>query len=81
MSKINHPKHYNMGPIEVIDAIESWGLGFNLGNAVKYIARFGHKPSANAARDLEKAKWYLERHLAGINKKIKPEDWVGTAND
>ena len=32
---VNHPAHYNMGGIEVIDAIEAWGFGegFNRGNA------------------------------------------------
>lgn len=63
MSAIDHPKHYNMGRIEVIDAIEAWKLGFHLGNAVKYIARAGHKDSATAAEDLEKARWYLSRAL------------------
>ena len=31
---VNHPNHYNKGKFEVIDVIEDWGLGFNLGNAV-----------------------------------------------
>jgi len=30
---VNHPAHYNVGKIEVIDAIEDWQLGFHLGNA------------------------------------------------
>ena len=30
---INHPSHYNVGGIEVIDAINAWKLGFELGNA------------------------------------------------
>ena len=34
---VNHPPHYNQGKIEVIDAIEDWGLDFNAGNVVKYI--------------------------------------------
>lgn len=58
---VHHPRHYNMGKIEVIDAIEDWGLGFNLGNAVKYIARAPHKEQPTA--DLEKAAWYLLREL------------------
>ena len=37
--KVNHPKHYNVGKIEVIDAIQDWELDFCLGNVVKYIAR------------------------------------------
>ena len=62
--KVNHPKHYNMGKIEVIDAIEEWGLGFNDDNAVKYIARHAHK--ANPIEDIEKAIWYLNRHLHNL---------------
>lgn len=40
---VNHPSHYTYGKIETIDYIEDKGLGFNLGNAVKYISRAGHK--------------------------------------
>jgi hypothetical protein len=58
---VNHPAHYNMGGIEVIDAIEAWGLGFHDGNAVKYIARANHKGKRD--EDLRKAIWYLERLL------------------
>ncbi len=56
---VNHPPHYNTGKIEVIDAIEDWGLDFNAGNVVKYVARYQHK--ANPVEDLKKARWYLDR--------------------
>ena len=57
---VNHPDYYrsNSG-VEVIDIIEEFGLGFHLGNVVKYVLRAGHK--SNELEDLEKAKWYLER--------------------
>jgi hypothetical protein len=58
---IDHPPHYNVGRIEVIDAIEAWGLGFHLGNVVKYVARAAHKGELLA--DLKKAQWYLEREI------------------
>lgn len=58
---VNHPAHYNVGKIEVIDAIEDWGLNFSLGNAVKYIARADHK--GKPVEDLEKARWYIEREI------------------
>jgi len=61
MSTIDHPRHYNQGTIEVIDAIEAWGLGFNLGNAVKYLARCDHKGAP--VEDLRKALWYIQREL------------------
>lgn len=56
--KVNHPKHYNVGKIEVIDAIQDWELDFCLGNVVKYIARHNHKK--DPLTDLKKAKWYLD---------------------
>lgn len=59
---VDHPKHYNVGEFEVIDVIEDWGLGFNLGNAVKYIARCDFKE--NALQDLKKAAWYLNREIS-----------------
>ena len=60
---VAHPAHYNQGNIEVIDAIEDWGLDFNAGNVVKYIAR--HKHKANPVEDLKKARWYLDRLIEG----------------
>lgn len=58
---VNHPKHYNTGNIEVIDAIEDWNLDFHEGNAIKYIARAKNKN--NYDEDIEKAIWYLQRIL------------------
>lgn len=57
---VNHPQHYQHG-IEPIEFIESHNLNFNLGNAVKYIARAPYK--GNELEDLKKAKWYLEREI------------------
>lgn len=66
MSTVDHPKHYNAGRIEVIDAIEDWGLGFHLGNVVKYIARANHK--GKPLEDLKKAQWYLNRAIEKLEK-------------
>ena len=49
---VNHPQHYNVGKIEAIDVIEDWNLSFHLGNAVKYIARAGHKDKDKTIEDL-----------------------------
>ena len=75
---INHPQHYTLGKIEVIDFIEDKGLNFNLGNVVKYVVRAGHKKSsgksmeAKALEDLKKARWYINREIMirekGMNK-------------
>jgi hypothetical protein len=65
---VNHPSHYGGAdnPYEAIKVIEAWGLGFNLGNTVKYIARAEHKGAT--LQDLEKARWYLDREIA--NRKV-----------
>lgn len=60
---VNSPQHYGGADnlYEVIKVIEAWGLGFNLGNAVKYIARAGKKSPDTKAEDLQKAVWYINR--------------------
>jgi hypothetical protein len=58
---INHPSHYTRGPVEVIDIIEGFGLGFHLGNVVKYVLRTDHK--GDGLEDLKKARWYLDREI------------------
>lgn len=60
MEKVNHPLHYISNGVEVIDVIERWGLGFELGNALKYICRAGRKEQS-ALEDLKKAVWYVKR--------------------
>lgn len=61
--EVNHPAHYNQGPIECIDAIESIGIGFDfcLGNAIKYLWRLKH--AQNPLQDCQKALWYVQRLL------------------
>lgn len=68
---IEHPEHYGgEGNIyEAIKVIEAWGLGFNLGNAAKYMARAGKKDPAKRAEDLKKARWYLDREIQGLEQK------------
>lgn len=63
---VNHPAHYNVGAIEVIDAIESWQLNFSRGSAIKYIARAGHKN--DEIEDLKKAAWYINREIQRLTK-------------
>jgi hypothetical protein len=67
---INHPQHYGgaENPFEEIKVIEAWGLGFNLGNAVKYISRAGKKDAARLAEDLKKARWYLDREITNLEQ-------------
>lgn len=59
---VNNPKHYTDHPsgVECITITEH--MGFNLGNAIKYIWRADLKN--DAIEDLRKAKWYIEREIA-----------------
>lgn len=60
---IDRPSHYAAGrKYEPIDVIEDWELGFNLGNAVKYLSRAGRKE--DALEDLSKAVWYINREIS-----------------
>jgi len=63
---VNHPKHYTDHPsgIECIQVTEH--MGFNLGNALKYIWRCDLKK--DAIEDLKKARWYIDRELAKREK-------------
>lgn len=71
-NKVNHPTHYTWLKekcgIEVIDITRQ--MDFDLGNAIKYILRCGHKSEngytdkQKMIEDLQKAIWYL-------NDKIK----------
>lgn len=64
---VNHPKHYTSHPsgIECIQITEH--MGFNLGNAVKYIWRADLK-SDNPVQDLQKAVWYLNRQIEKLSQ-------------
>jgi hypothetical protein len=60
--KVNHPKHYNDYPYEVIDMmIAIFGKEkvrhFCLINAFKYRMRMGHKDDIK--QDYDKEQWYL----------------------
>ena len=62
---VNHPRHYTKHPsgVECIQITEH--MGFNLGNAVKYIWRADLK--GNQIEDLKKAVWYINREIQRIS--------------
>lgn len=68
MEKVNHPSHYGgeTNTYEAIKIIEAYDLNFSLGNVIKYTLRAGEK--INEVEDLEKAKWYLERHIDNLKE-------------
>ena len=68
---VNEPPHYiSKVGLESIDVIEAFELNYRLGNAVKYILRYGKK-SQHPTEDLKKARWYLDREI-----KIREEAWM-----
>lgn len=73
---VSKPQHYADTKIEPIEVIEDWGLGFCLGNAIKYIKRAGHKKSAGMTdkekeiQDLKKIDWYINRRIYEIENNI-----------
>lgn len=58
---VNHPPHYTGHPsgLECIEVVRH--MGFNLGNAVKYIWRADLK--GDAVEDLRKAVFYLQDEI------------------
>ena len=56
------PSYYQRGSCDVWDFVREQGLNFHLGNAIKYIARAGHKTQSKI-EDIEKAIHYLENEL------------------
>lgn len=66
---VNHPPHYTSHPsgVECITITEH--MGFNLGNAIKYIWRSDLK--GDSIEDLKKAAWYVEREIARREAKAR----------
>lgn len=63
------PNHYGgeENPFEPIKIIMHYGLGFNIGNVVKYVLRAGKKD--DIVQELEKAKQYLEFEINHLKSK------------
>ena len=71
------PDYYKSGGLEAFDVIDAFDLGFNLGNAFKYIARAGKK--GDKAEDLRKAVTYLNREIE--KEEDKKEDYYQIKSD
>tara|TARA_B100000131_G_scaffold265055_1_gene262468 strand:- start:526 stop:819 length:294 start_codon:yes stop_codon:yes gene_type:complete len=85
------PDYYQRGSCDVWDFIREQGLNFHLGNAIKYIARAGHKTKSKI-EDLEKAIHYLENELThekdvyfrasqGIPYEVQSEECDGSIDE
>ena len=58
--------HYKNSKIQPIEVIRDWDLGFECGNALKYIAR--HLKKGEPKKDIQKAIHYLEMYLEELDK-------------
>jgi hypothetical protein len=65
---IEHPEHYCYSKYEPKDVIRAWCLNFNLGSAVKYIARAGRKD--DLLQDLKKAKQFLTFEIEALEEEL-----------
>ena len=68
MNDVSSPAHYNKGNIECIDAIQAASTkeefeGYLRNNVLKYVWRFRYKDNV---KDLNKAKWYLEKLIEEV---------------
>ena len=76
--RIEHPVHYSylkkLCGIEVIDITRH--MDFDLGNAIKYILRAGHKTEegydnrSKTIEDLKKAVWYINDKIKTLEDEI-----------
>lgn len=74
ITQVKSPKHYTEGrKFEPKDVIRDWGLNFNLGSALKYIARAGRKD--DIVQDLRKAQEYIDFEIQAIEeyRKVQQE--------
>ena len=72
------PSYYQRGSIQVWDFIRDQKLSFHLGNAIKYICRYGHKGDYNAQlSDINKAIHYLENERNHLQRTRNREDLPG----
>ena len=66
---VNRPPHYTAGPCEAIEVIEHVTehcppeSAYHIGQALKYLQRAPFK--GRYEEDVRKARWYLNRAIAG----------------
>lgn len=63
---VNHPSHYTNHPSGIECLTITRHMGFNLGNAIKYIWRADLK--GNAVQDLEKAVFYIADEIKRLKE-------------
>nr|DAQ76510.1 MAG TPA: nucelotide kinase [Caudoviricetes sp.] len=77
---VDSPVHYtSYNQVEIIE-ITRW-LPFDLGNAVKYIARAGLKDPEKEDQDLLKALWYVDDHIEKVESRTEVSNPRAVMND
>ncbi len=75
---VDHPAHYGGkdDPFEHVKVAEALGWVSNafIYNCTKYIWRCGRKEGAPTLRDLQKARWYLDREIQRLEDLERTED-------
>jgi hypothetical protein len=66
-----NPKHYvgvtrDGVELQAADVGEAFNLNHHLSTTVEYCIRAGKKPGQDKATDLRKARWWLDREIAGL---------------
>lgn len=70
---ISRPSHYEAGrKYAPKDVIRDWGLNYNLGSAVKYLARAGRKDAI--INDLEKARTFIQFEIEALAEEGEEEE-------
>lgn len=69
-------EYYIAEGVDIRDVIEAFGLNYNRGAVVKYLARAGRKPGNGALLDLLKAREHLNREIARLERRVAGDDPV-----
>jgi vacuolar-type H+-ATPase subunit I/STV1 len=77
---VSHPKHYDKGDstYEPYKVIKAWNCNFNIGSAIKYLARY--KDKWNAIEDLKKAKQYIDFEIESLKSEAETVEPVIITN-
>lgn len=70
---VNPPHYRDLGEFSAVHIVPKWGLGYETGQAVKYIQRAGKKPGESEIQDLKKAIWYLRRKVHLLDPDNEPD--------
>jgi len=77
-----NPQHYRSHPSGVECIQITRHMGFNLGNAVKYLWRAGLKENAPTIEDLRKAIWYINDEIQKLEgAAVTARNWAFPLHD